>query len=214
MSGVVSGIGKVFSSVVSGVAKVGKAVLGVGASVFTGGAASGAGGIGSIASGGGVLGNILSGASKIAGNLFAPPGMAQAAGGLFSSAGLAPAATATGLSPLGKAGGGLFDFLKSETGAGLISGIGGGLMKKAEMDAYSEEQQKDRDFLRAKDQRVTDSYNLPDNAFAANTTPPPAPAAAAPPAQPAQTMPGAPKSPQRFRYNYDSQTKRIERVAS
>ncbi|GAA4108919.1 hypothetical protein ACFFTN_01500 [Aminobacter aganoensis] len=212
MSGVVSSIGKAFTSVVSGVAKVGKAVLGVGASVFTGGAAAGAGGLGSIASGGGVLGNILSGASKIAGNLFGPPGMAQAAGGLFSSAGLAPAATATGLSPLGKAGGGLLDFLKSETGAGLISGIGGGLMEKAKLDAYSEEQEKDRGFLRAKEQRITDSYNVPDAAFAGNTTPPPA--ATAPQQPAAQAMPGAPKAAsQRFRYDYDPQSKRIVRVA-
>lgn len=218
MSGIVSGIGKAFTSVVSGVAKVGKAILGVGASVFTGGAASGAGGIGSIASGGGVLGNIFSGAAKMAGNLFAPPGMAQAAGGLFSSAGLAPAATATGLSPLGKAGGGLFDFLKSETGAGLISGIGSGLMEKAKMDFQADETQKDRQFLYDKENRLRRSYDVPDTAFAGNSAAPEI--TSAPVAQPAPTPttpalggPAPKPASQRFRYDYDTQSKRIVRVA-
>ena len=42
MSGIVSGIGKVFSTVTSGVARVGKAIMGVGATTFTAGAATGA----------------------------------------------------------------------------------------------------------------------------------------------------------------------------
>lgn len=75
MSGVVSGIGKVFSSVGSTVAKVGKAVVGVGATAFTAGAASSApplasGGLAGFVqkfTGTGVLGNVLTGAVTQAG---------------------------------------------------------------------------------------------------------------------------------------------------
>jgi hypothetical protein len=75
MSGVVSGISKVFTSVGSAAARVGQAVMGVGRAVFTAGAATGAGpmGAGGFTSvlqnltGSGVLGNMLTGAITQAG---------------------------------------------------------------------------------------------------------------------------------------------------
>lgn len=75
MSGLASGIGKVFSTVGKAAARVSQAVLGVGATTFTAGAASGAapmatGGFGGVLqslTGGGVLGNVLTGAIKQAG---------------------------------------------------------------------------------------------------------------------------------------------------
>ena len=71
MSGLVSGVTKIFSSIGTGVAKLGSAVRAVGASLFTAGAATGtgvasaaSGGFGGLLGGGGVLGNMLGGAVK------------------------------------------------------------------------------------------------------------------------------------------------------
>lgn len=75
MSGIVSGLGKVFQAVSQTAVKVGQAVAGVGSTLFTAGAATGAG---PMATGGftnliknftgnGVLGNVLSGAITQAG---------------------------------------------------------------------------------------------------------------------------------------------------
>jgi len=221
MSGIVSGVTKVFSAVGSGIAKVGKAVLGVGATLFTGGAATGAGsmasgGLSGIFGQGGVLSSLLSGATKVAGygaQALGIPGGATA-GGLFSAAGLTPAATSTGLAAAGKTGGGLMSFLGSETGAGLISGIGGGLMEKAKMDFQADESQKDRDYLRNKEERLTRSYDVPASSLPGGS---PAPIAAAP-ANPAATavtaVPGVPRPTpaQKFRYDYDGAAKRVVRV--
>jgi hypothetical protein len=252
MSGVVSGITKVFSAVGSATARVGQAVAGVGASVFTAGAATGAG---SLASGGltgaiqsvagkGVLSNVLSGAIKMAvpgaiigavtgqgamkgalmgglggavmggmggmdgissmlgGNgsdalaggagadTLSSGGMGRAggvghpdAGGGFSSTsvpqinpgtGEAVAATtgATSSIPGGTAAGELAksnnggfmgkigNFLNSETGAGVLSGLGQGMIEKAKVDAIAAENQKNRDFQLANQKRITDSYNV------------------------------------------------------
>lgn len=130
MSGLVSGLTKVFTSVGSGIAKVGKAVLGVGASLFTGGAAPGGlGGVLNGLTGGGVLGNMLTGAIKqagigalIGGAIGAVSGAgfgkgalygalggaatgALSGSGLFSAAGLTPADTPTGVTPTGSSAG-------------------------------------------------------------------------------------------------------------
>ena len=110
MSGVVSAITKVFSSLGTGVAQLGSAVRGVGASLFTTGAAtgssiasamSGGGGIlSSIFGSGGVLGNMLSGAASIMG--LGPPGgtgvdlMTTAATGATGATGASAATGATG----------------------------------------------------------------------------------------------------------------------
>lgn len=75
MSGLAAGIGKVFTSVIGSAVKVGQAVAGVGSTLFTAGAASGAGpmaggGFTNLIknfTGGGVLGNVLSGAVTQAG---------------------------------------------------------------------------------------------------------------------------------------------------
>jgi hypothetical protein len=73
MSGLVSGITKVFTSIGTGVAKLGSAVRGAGATLFTAGAATGSGltsaatqggPLSGLLGGGGALGNVLSGAIK------------------------------------------------------------------------------------------------------------------------------------------------------
>lgn len=124
MSGIVSGITKVFSSVGSAVARVGSAVAGVGASVFTSGAASGAGsmasgGLSSVASGfGGTLGKVLTGAisqaaigAVIGGGISALTGNGFGKGALMG--GLAGAAT-----------GGLTGLMSGGAPAGLATDTG------------------------------------------------------------------------------------------
>jgi hypothetical protein len=116
MSGVVSGVGKVFTSVVGGVAKVGKAILGVGTSVFTGGAAAGAGGLTGVVGsmgGGSVLGSILTGAITQA-------GVGALLGGVIGSV------TGAGF---GK--GALYGALGGAVTGGLSGAMGGGLFQSA-----------------------------------------------------------------------------------
>ena len=244
MSGVVSGITKVFSAVGSATARVGQAVSGVGASVFTAGAASGAG---SMASGGltgvvqsvagkGVLGSVLSGALKtalpgmvIGGVVGAVTGQGFMKGALMGGLGgavmggvnaygsmspnagvdamttgsIAPSASrglnqnvmaghpsggealrmpvvdaATGQTVAsGTSGsaipaqtaagqlanpgnGGLLGFLQSENAAGIMSGLGQGMIEKAKVDAIAAENQKNRDYKNADQKRITDSYDI------------------------------------------------------
>lgn len=64
MSGVVSGVGTIFSSVASTAVNVGSAIMGVGASLFTGGAATGAAGGALGGMFGGTLGNVIGGAVR------------------------------------------------------------------------------------------------------------------------------------------------------
>lgn len=185
MSGVVTGIAKTFTAVAKGVSTaVGSAVSGVGAivgtaasagsSIFGGGANSL---IGSVNSGGGVLGHLLSGALNVATKgvsglvdtvadagsaLFGPAAGATGAigGGMAAGAGAAGAA-GTGSSLLARAG----NFLTSEQGAGLVGGIGKGLMEYDKMEQEAKEKQKDRDYLFDKEMRVRDSYNVPPEAL-------------------------------------------------
>lgn len=171
MSGVVSSIGKVFSTVAKGVSTfVGSAVSGVGAIVGTAASAGSSlfgGGAGSLLSsltgGGGILGNLLNGAMSVVSKGLG--GLAdfgsQIAGGATSTLGggmAAGAAAAGGAAPsfLSKAG----SFLTSETGAGLIGGIGKGLMQYEQMEQEAKEKQKDRDYLLGKEMRIRDSYNV------------------------------------------------------
>lgn len=177
MSGFVTSIGKVFTTVAKGVSTVlGKAVTGVGAVAGTAGAAAG-GGVtsGALAaagsmpfSGSGLLSTLLGGARNVVGAIGS-----GAKGLLAGAADVASSATAdataagvlkggmvpktAGSSFLSKAG----DFLKSEGGAGLIAGLGKGLGALAEARMNSEERQKDRDFLFDKEMRIRDSYELP-----------------------------------------------------
>jgi hypothetical protein len=156
MSGIVSGLTKIFTPVVSGIAKVGKSIIGVGATLFTGGAASG-GAIGNVVSsvtGGGVLGNILTGAIKQAGigaliggavgamtgtgfgkgALYGALGGAVTGGlsgsGLFSAAGLTPADTPTGVAPTGSSAGSgaAAAAARAPAVAAAHTGSGGGLL--------------------------------------------------------------------------------------
>lgn len=282
MSGIASGIGKVFTSVVSGVRHIGQAVMGVGATAFTAGAANAAapmatGGFSGVIqnlAGGGVLGNILSGAVRQAGYgallggaigaatgqgfgkgaLIGGLGGAVTGGlsglgggkGLFAAAGLQPGGsgvipgnTATGMVATGStasgagqplqsgyagapaqvaattptsAGGGLFSFLNSEAGGGLLAGLGQGLMGYQQAQAAADESQADRQFLLDKEQRLRDSYNIDPNLLPGNT----------PTYQP-QALPGAttasstasaqqPTTGAKFRYEYDPSVKKIVRV--
>ncbi|KQT54623.1 hypothetical protein ASG43_03285 [Aureimonas sp. Leaf454] len=119
MSGIVSGITKVFQSVGSAVARVGQAVSAVGAATFTAGAATGAkslasGGLSQVASsmGNSVLGNVLTGAVKqaamgaiigggisaLTGNGFGKGALMGGLGGAVTG-GLTGLASGTGLMP-------------------------------------------------------------------------------------------------------------------
>lgn len=184
MSGVVSGIGRVFTSVASGISTaLGSAVTGVGATVATAGAATGgglfSGGISSIvgglAGGGGILGNILGGVVNVATRgivglgetvMGGVQGVSSALGGTGAATrlagGMAPAAAAAAEPSFwSKAG----DFLTSEAGVGLIGGLGKGWMEYEKMEAESKDRQKDRDYLLAKEMRIRDSYNVPGSAL-------------------------------------------------
>jgi hypothetical protein len=255
MSGLVSGITKIFSSLGTGAATLGSAVRAAGASLFTAGAAtgtgltaaaSGGGALGGLLGGGSVLGNVLGGAIKqgltggliggivggISGEGFGKGfkqggllgavtgGVTSGLGGLFSIGGTAqatepgvdtmttgststtpPAKTPTGASPFGSTsmaaartadrlsvpgysadkaattvpavdtattgatagtGGGLFkglgDFLNTNAGASMISGIGSALGEERAYELISKMKEDDRKFLRDKEQRITDSY--------------------------------------------------------
>jgi hypothetical protein len=246
MSGIVSGVSKVFSTVGQAAARVGSAVTGVGASVFSAGAATGAG---AMASGGlngvvqsvagkGVLSNVLSGAIKTAlpgmviggavgamtgtgfmkGALMGGLGGAAmggfnaysagmqpgvdgmttgSTGGLGSAAGgsrpsqtgdnraassptfgpgvdpttgqaVTTASTGATVPGTTRAGdlaqegqkGGLGAFLNSDTFNSVIGGVGQGMIEKAKVDAIAAENQKNRDFQKANQQRITDSYDV------------------------------------------------------
>jgi hypothetical protein len=52
------------------------------------------------------------------------------------------------------------NFLNSESGAGVLSGLGQGMIEKAKVAAIAAENQKNRDFQKANQQRITDSYNV------------------------------------------------------
>jgi hypothetical protein len=186
MSGIVSGLGKIFTSVASRLSTaLGSAVTGVGATVATAGAATGgglfSGGISSIVgglgTGTGVLGNILNGVVNVAtkglGGLV-ETGMSAGRGlmSAFSPAVDAAASTA-GIGGMAQgaaeAAPGFFDkagdFLTSEAGAGLIGGLGKGWAEYEKAQMEQEESQKDRDYLLAKEMRIRDSYNVPGSAL-------------------------------------------------
>ena len=153
MSGVLTGIGKVFTSVVGKIStSLGGAVTGVGGAVAT---ANAAGGVGAAASGGGALSHILNGASKLSSNVIAPVG-----NGLATASG--------GGSLLSKAG----NFLMSEQGAGLVGGLAKGYgayeeqrMKEKELEQQDRMDQRLYDYKRQEQQRVTDSYGVPTSAL-------------------------------------------------
>ncbi|WP_292411321.1 hypothetical protein, partial [Mesorhizobium sp.] len=56
-------------------------------------------------------------------------------------------------------------FLTSQQGAGLIGGIGKGLMEYEKMEQDAKERQKDRDYLLGKEMRIRDSYNVNPNSL-------------------------------------------------
>lgn len=280
MFGLINAIGKVFSTVTSGIARVGKAVLGVGATVFTAGAASGAapmasGGLSGLVQkfvGGGVLGNVLTGAitsagygaliggavsaltggdfgegalmgglgGALAGGLAGAQGinLDPFAGGQASSTGVQPssstptgtvstgstspaitgaptpdtaslrvaqaAGTPTIYTPEGgfgapvQSGGGLGQFLSSETGGALVQGLGSGLGNYLTTKSAADERQKDRDYLVNRDQKITDSYAVGPEALHG----------------PAQTTTGNPTPAEAYgrgtpRYRYDPEQGRV-----
>lgn len=112
------------------------------------------------AAGGGLLGGV-SGA-------MAPAGGVMATGGVPGApvTGAVPAATATGFAPTGQTGGGgLMSFLNSEGGAGLVAGLGEGLMEWQKMKAQQDEYNKQRAFTREQQKRITDSYSVDEEAL-------------------------------------------------
>lgn len=86
----------------------------------------------------------------------------------------AAARTATASSTVPQSsGGGFLNFINSETGGGLLAGLGKGasdyFTMKSKIDAEKDMQERELGYLRDKDQRIQDSYSVSDNAFA---TPP------------------------------------------
>ena len=155
MSGLVSGITKVFSSMGTGAATLGSAVRGAGASLFTAGAATGTGLAGAaqgggalsgLLGGGSVLGNVLGGAIKQGlssgliggavgaltgkgfGEGFKQGGLIGAIGGSLGglfSPTTAAAASPTGLDPM------TTGSTAASSGAGAGAGFGAGSMPAA-----------------------------------------------------------------------------------
>lgn len=273
MSGVVGGIGKVFQAAVGGVARISQAVSAVGRTVFTAGAASGAGsmasgglnGIISSFTGNGVLGNILSGAVRTAipgaligaavgavtgtgalkgammgglggaamGGLGAMTGVPQtgSVAGVDTPTGLAPTG-ATATAPLSQssfdsrfgsaapapaapapaaapAGNGFMSMFQGQSGAALLSGAAQGAGAYLQQRGLEKEAQRDRDMIREREQRLTDSYDVdPRVLMGGGGIPQEAPASASAP--PDSTI-VQPQQPQRRygptkRYEFDKTT--------
>lgn len=105
--------------------------------------------------------------------------VAQAHGGDITGSVTPSAAPATVTAPAAS-GGGLSRFLSSEAGGGLIAGVGKGLGAYMDAKNRSEEAEKDRKFLRDKEQRLQDSYSVDPSALhdaaPADTTARPTPA--------------------------------------
>lgn len=191
MSGLLSGIGKVFAPVIDGIGRVGQAISAVGATGFTAAAATGAapiasgglsGIISSLTGSNGVLGSILNGLTGVA--AAGPAGVITAGAGALPVAaakgfgaalgpaldtGMVAAATPTGLAATGSTGfGAVGDFLSSETGGNLLAGIGKGMGSYQEQEAQAARDQAMYDFKNAQEERLRESYEVPANAFAGN----------------------------------------------
>lgn len=83
----------------------------------------------------------------------------------------AAARTAATTSTVPSSGGGLMRFLNSETGGGLIAGLGKGaadyFTMKSKIDAEKAMQERELGYLEDKDKRIQDSYSVADSSFAA-----------------------------------------------
>jgi len=181
MSGVVSGIAKVFVPLASVALRVLRPVSAVGAALFTGGAAMGAGpmaagGLNPLAAIGGTLGSIAQTAFQRAGmNAFGTSGafMGGDASNIMTSG-----MSTSGMGGLGAAtqqsiatptnGGGFFNSVK---GGSLIAGLGSGLSSWLQ-DRQSREMQNDQirsrekiaanelKYMEDKEERVRDGYRV------------------------------------------------------
>lgn len=82
----------------------------------------------------------------------------------------AKTAASTSTVPASSAGG-FPSFLNSETGGGLLAGLGKGasdyFTMKTKIDAEKDMQERELGYLRDKDQRIQDSYSVADSSFAA-----------------------------------------------
>jgi hypothetical protein len=193
-AGAASGAGSMASGGLSGVASsFGKSTLGnvLSGAIRTAGFGALAGGVVGAATGQGFMKGALIGAAGggIMGGIsgaMAPTGGVMATGGVpGATTGSVPASTATGFAPTGQTGGGgLMSFLNSEGGAGLVAGLGEGLMEWQKMKAQQDEYDNQRNFTREQQQRVTDSYKIDEG-----------------------TLPGS-----GVRYGFNAATGRIERV--
>lgn len=193
-TGAASGAGSMASGGLSAAASsFGKSTLGnvlTGAIRQAGFGALAGGAIGAVTGQGFMKGALIGGAGgALMGGVtgaMAPTGGMMASGGVpgAPTTGSVPAATATGFAPTGQTGGGLMSFLNSEGGAGMVAGLGQGLMEWQKMKAQQDEYDNQRNFTREQQQRVTDSYKVDEG-----------------------TLPGS-----GARYGFNAATGRIERV--
>jgi hypothetical protein len=182
MSSLVSGVGKIFTSVGSGWAKLTTAFKGIGAVAGTAGAATGtaSSGLGSLfgGGGGGVLSNIFSGVSNLfggstigttAGNFAGPWGqsLGTAATAATSATGAFPTAPTVGLGVGGGSSGLLGDFLGSQGGAGLIAGLGEGIGKYQELQSIEDMQATNLAYLQKQEDDRRGSYDVDPSALVA-----------------------------------------------
>ena len=59
----------------------------------------------------------------------------------------------------------LGNFLNSEAGAGLLGGIGEAIGEERRNELLAEREQAERDWLRERDERITESYSVPAEAL-------------------------------------------------
>lgn len=114
--------------------------------------------------------------------------------------GLAPSGMGGRLSTAPATGGGMSGFLNSSAAGKLVEGIGNGFSQSMQARALARENQRQRDFTTAQQQKISDSYSVDPNAYRAQDG--------------GASVGAAPQGSGVTRYRYDTDLKKIVREAA